>query len=172
MANVLGEQTARFTFVSTPVLQDLHSAKTKIGVWMCLYNLLSLINSNSIHRASSAPDRWELTLVALRLAARHGFRPMLRWCRLRSSGHGVAGLRLVRRQILHAETPQSLRQDALALGKVRVAADCRTLAVVLKGPYYIHSSLVLVLYRSSWLSRGEVLINKAALGKYKYNEYK
>lgn len=84
---------------------------------------------------------------------------MLRWCRLCSSGAGVTGLRLVRRQILHAETPQSLRQDALALGKVRGAGDSSTLAemIISKAPYYTHfqififsfrPSVIILLYRS------------------------
>lgn len=94
-----------------------------------------------------------LTLVALWLAARHGFHSMLRWCRLCSSGAGVTGLRLVRRQILHAETPQSLRQDALALGKVRGAGDSSTLAekIISKAPYYTHFQIFIFLSGLQWL---------------------
>lgn len=121
-----------------------------------------------------------LTLVALWLAARHGFHSMLRWCRLCSSGAGVTGLRLVRRQILHAETPQSLRQDALALGKVRGAGDSSTLAeiIISKAPYYTHFQIFIflsglqwlffciVLNWPTWLNKGEIIINKAALCKW------
>lgn len=53
--------------------------------------------------------------VALCLAARHRSAPVLCRCRLCGARVGVVGVGLVGRQILHAETPQSVRQDSLTL---------------------------------------------------------